>query len=141
MILDPERTELRFNSEWLGQLDFAELLRLTRTVTVARLLERDDFANAVRGATSRSRCSEFLYPLMQGYDSVAIQADVELGGTDQEFNLLIGPRPPAGVRPGAAGGAHDAADRGTDGVAEDERSRSATTSAIDEPPSEMYGKA
>jgi tyrosyl-tRNA synthetase len=88
-IIDPERTELRFNSEWLGKLDFAELLRLARTTTVARLLERDDFAKRFAAAAPIS-VSELLYPLMQAYDSVAVEADVELGGTDQLFNLLTG---------------------------------------------------
>jgi tyrosyl-tRNA synthetase len=88
-IIDPERTELRFNSEWLGTLDFAEILRLTRTTTVARILERDDFAKRF-AANEPISVSELLYPLMQAYDSVAIQADVELGGTDQLYNLLIG---------------------------------------------------
>jgi tyrosyl-tRNA synthetase len=88
-IVDRERTELRFNSEWLSTLDFAEVLRLTRTTTVARLLERDDFAK--RFVTNAPiSVSELLYPLMQAYDSVAVQADVELGGTDQLFNLLTG---------------------------------------------------
>jgi tyrosyl-tRNA synthetase len=88
-ILDPEKTELRFNSEWLGKLDFAELLRLARTTTVARLLERDDFAKRF-AAKEPISVSELLYPLMQAYDSVAVEADVELGGTDQLFNLLTG---------------------------------------------------
>jgi tyrosyl-tRNA synthetase len=88
-IIDPERTELRFNSEWLGKLDFAEVLRLTRTTTVARMLERDDFANRFRASEPIS-VSELLYPLMQAYDSVAVEADVELGGTDQLYNLLMG---------------------------------------------------
>jgi tyrosyl-tRNA synthetase len=88
-IIDPERTEVRFNSEWLGKLDFAEVLRLTRTTTVARMLERDDFANRFSAAEPIS-VSELLYPLMQAYDSVAVQADVELGGTDQLYNLLMG---------------------------------------------------
>jgi tyrosyl-tRNA synthetase len=88
-ILDPDRTELRFNGEWLGKLDFAEILRLTRTITVSRLLERNDFERRFRENQPIS-VSEFLYPLMQAYDSVAIQADVELGGTDQEYNLLTG---------------------------------------------------
>ena len=88
-IIDPERTEVRFNSEWLGKLDFAELLRLTRTMTVARMLERDDFANRY-SANEPISISELLYPLMQAYDSVAVQADVELGGTDQLYNLLAG---------------------------------------------------
>jgi tyrosyl-tRNA synthetase len=88
-IIDPDRTELRFNSEWLGKLDFAELLRLSRTMTVAQILERDDFAKRFTTGTPIS-ISELLYPLMQAYDSVAVEADVELGGTDQLYNLLAG---------------------------------------------------
>ena len=88
-IIDPDRTELRFNSEWLGKLDFAELLRLSRTMTVAQILERDDFAKRFTAGTPIS-ISELLYPLMQAYDSVAVEADVELGGTDQLYNLLAG---------------------------------------------------
>ena len=88
-IIDPERTEVRFNGEWLSKLDFAEILRLTRTTTVARMLERDDFAKRFAGKEPIS-VSELLYPLMQAYDSVAVEADVELGGTDQLYNLLMG---------------------------------------------------
>jgi tyrosyl-tRNA synthetase len=88
-ILDPERTEVRFNGEWLSKVDFAEVLRLTRAVTVARILERDDFAKRFAAQQAIS-ISELLYPLMQAYDSVAIEADVELGGTDQLYNLLTG---------------------------------------------------
>jgi tyrosyl-tRNA synthetase len=88
-IIDPERTEFRFNSEWLGKLDYAEIVRLTRAATVARLLERDDFAKRFAEQTPIS-VSELLYPIMQGYDSVAVEADVELGGTDQLYNLLMG---------------------------------------------------
>jgi tyrosyl-tRNA synthetase len=88
-ILDPKRTEVRFNGEWLGELDFAGVLRLTRTATVARLLERDDFSKRFTAQQPIS-VSELLYPLMQAYDSVAIEADVELGGTDQLYNLLAG---------------------------------------------------
>jgi len=88
-IIDPDRTEVRFNSEWLSKIDFAELLRLTRTTTVARMLERDDFAKRY-AANEPISISELLYPLMQAYDSVAIEADVELGGTDQTYNLLAG---------------------------------------------------
>src|SRR5213595_2619680 len=88
-VIDPERTEVRFNGEWLGKLDFAEVVRLTRTVTVARLLERDDFAKRF-AANEPISVSELLYPLMQAYDSVAIEADVELGGNDQYWNLLTG---------------------------------------------------
>jgi tyrosyl-tRNA synthetase len=88
-IIDPEHTEVRFNGEWLSKLDFAEVLRLTRTTTVARILERDDFAKRF-GANEPISLSELLYPMMQAYDSVAVQADVELGGTDQTYNLLMG---------------------------------------------------
>ena len=88
-ILDPDRTEVRFNGEWLSKLTFADVLRLTRTHTVAQLLERDDFAKRFVAGHPIS-VSELLYPLMQAYDSVAIEADLELGGTDQLYNLLAG---------------------------------------------------
>jgi tyrosyl-tRNA synthetase len=85
----PDRLEVRFNGEWLAALDFGDVVRLTRTMTVARLLERDDFAKRF-GERSPISVSELLYPFMQAYDSVAIRADVELGGTDQLYNLLAG---------------------------------------------------
>jgi tyrosyl-tRNA synthetase len=88
-ILDRERTEVRFNGEWLGKLDYAELVRLTRTGTVAQLLERDDFGKRFQGREPIS-VSELLYPFAQGYDSVAVRADIEVGGTDQLYNLLMG---------------------------------------------------
>jgi tyrosyl-tRNA synthetase len=88
-IVDPAKTEVRFNGEWLSKLDFADVLRLTRTTTVARLLERDDFDQRF-AAREPISVSELLYPLMQAYDSIAIEADVELGGTDQLYNLLAG---------------------------------------------------
>jgi tyrosyl-tRNA synthetase len=88
-ILDREQTEVRFNGEWLGKLSYADTVRLARTMTVARLLERDDFAKRFDAHTPIS-LSELLYPIMQAYDSVAIEADVEIGGTDQRFNLLAG---------------------------------------------------
>ena len=88
-ILDPDRTELRYNGEWLARLSFADVVRLTRTFTVAQLLERDDFAKRIAAGHPVS-VSELLYPLMQAYDSVAVEADVELGGTDQLYNLLAG---------------------------------------------------
>jgi tyrosyl-tRNA synthetase len=88
-ILDPKRTEVRYNSEWLGRLTFADVIELASKYTVARMLERDDFAK--RFAEERPiTVLEFLYPLAQAYDSVAIEADVELGGEDQRFNLLAG---------------------------------------------------
>jgi tyrosyl-tRNA synthetase len=88
-IIDRERTEVRFNSEWLAGLSFADIIALTRTTTVAQILERDDFSNRM-AAQEPISVSELLYPLMQAYDSVAIEADVELGGTDQLYNLLAG---------------------------------------------------
>jgi len=88
-ILDPERTELRRNSEWLGLIDFEKILQLTSSFTVARILERDDFSKRY-SANKPISLHEFLYPVMQAYDSVAIEADIELGGTDQLFNLLAG---------------------------------------------------
>lgn len=88
-VLDPELTEIRFNSEWTDALSPAEIVRLCSQYTVARLLERDDFAIRLREGRP-IHVHEFLYPLLQGYDSVALRADVEIGGTDQRFNLLVG---------------------------------------------------
>jgi tyrosyl-tRNA synthetase len=138
-ILDPERTELRFNSEWLGKLDFAELLRLTRTMTVSRMLERNDFEKRFKAHQPIS-ISEFLYPLMQGYDSVAIRADVELGGTDQEYNLLAARdiQIAYGVEPQVV--LTTPLINGPNGV----QKMSASLNnyiGIAEPPAEMYGKA
>jgi tyrosyl-tRNA synthetase len=88
-ILIPEQTEVRFNGEWLSKLSYADVVALARTITVARILERDDFAKRF-AAQEPISISELLYPLMQAYDSVAVEADVELGGTDQLYNLLAG---------------------------------------------------
>ena len=88
-VLDRERTEVRFNSEWFGQMTAADMIKLAAQHTVARMLERDDFAKRYAAQQSIA-IHEFLYPLVQGYDSVALKADVELGGTDQKFNLLMG---------------------------------------------------
>jgi tyrosyl-tRNA synthetase len=88
-ILNPEKTKVVFNSHWLGKLSFAEVLKVCSKYTVARMLERDDFANRYKEGKPIG-IHEFMYPLMQGYDSVAMQADIELGGTDQKFNLLVG---------------------------------------------------
>ncbi|WP_043690662.1 tyrosine--tRNA ligase [Luteimonas huabeiensis] len=88
-VLDRARTEVRFNSEWFGKMAAADLIRLAGQHTVARMLERDDFAKRY-AAQQPIAIHEFLYPLVQGYDSVALEADVELGGTDQKFNLLMG---------------------------------------------------
>ena len=88
-VLDPAKTEVRFNSEWLSKLDFADVLKLASKYTVARMLERDDFHKRYTEGRPIS-IHEFMYPLMQGYDSIALKADVEFGGTDQTFNLLMG---------------------------------------------------
>lgn len=137
-ILDPDRTEVRFNSEWLGKLDYAELVRLTRIMTVARLLERDDFAKRFAENAPIS-LSELLYPLAQGYDSVAIEADVEIGGTDQLFNLLAGRdvMQAYGLRPQVAMTFPLLV--GTDGVEKMSKSLGNYV-GITEPPEEMFGK-
>ncbi|NCF24171.1 MAG: tyrosine--tRNA ligase [Gammaproteobacteria bacterium] len=88
-ILDRERTRIEFNSTWMGKMDAAGLVKLASHHTVARMLERDDFRKRYEGGQPIS-IHEFLYPIVQGYDSVALQADIELGGTDQKFNLLVG---------------------------------------------------
>lgn len=88
-ILDPDRTEVVFNSTWMGKMDASDMIRLAATHTVARMLERDDFHKRY-SSSQPIAIHEFLYPLIQGYDSVALKADMELGGTDQKFNLLMG---------------------------------------------------
>ncbi len=88
-ILDPEKTELLFNSQWLSELKFREVINLTSKYTVARMLEREDFKKRFDSGVPIG-IHEFLYPLMQGYDSIAMEADIELGGTDQRFNILMG---------------------------------------------------
>jgi tyrosyl-tRNA synthetase len=137
-ILDPERTEIRFNGEWLGKLDYAELVRLTRIGTVARLLERDDFAQRF-SAREPISVSELLYPFAQGYDSVAIEADIEVGGSDQLYNLLMGRdvMEHYGLDPQAIITYELLV--GTDGV--DKMSKSlGNYIAIDEAPEEQFGK-
>ncbi|KLO22795.1 tyrosyl-tRNA synthetase [Marinitoga sp. 1197] len=88
-ILDPEKTEIRYNSEWLEKMSFYDVIKLSSNYTVARMLERDDFAKRLANNEPIS-VSEFMYPLAQAYDSVMVEADVEMGGTDQLFNLLVG---------------------------------------------------
>ena len=88
-ILDPQKIRIAYNSEWLGKMSFEDVLKLTGKYTVARILERDDFSNRFNNNIPIG-IHEFLYPLMQGYDSVALHADIEIGGTDQTFNLLVG---------------------------------------------------
>ena len=88
-ILDPEKTQVRFNSEWMGEKSAADMIALASMYNVARMLERDDFNKRYKSNQSIA-IHEFMYPLVQGYDSVALEADIELGGTDQKFNLLVG---------------------------------------------------
>jgi len=137
-ILDRDRTELRFNGDWLGKLDYAELVRLTRVGTVARLLERDDFAKRF-AAHEPISVSELLYPFAQGYDSVAIRADIEVGGSDQLYNLLMGRdiMEHFGLEPQAVV-TYDLL-VGTDGADKMSKSRGNYV-GIDDPPEEMFGK-
>lgn len=88
-ILDPQKTEVSYNSQWMGKFTAADFIRLTSQYTVARMIERDDFTKRLKAGTP-IHMHELIYPLVQGYDSVALKADVELGGTDQKFNLLVG---------------------------------------------------
>jgi tyrosyl-tRNA synthetase len=136
-ILDPERTEVRRNSEWL-QMGTDSLLRLMATTTVARLLERDDFQNRI-AANAPIAAHELLYPLLQGYDSVATRADIELGGTDQKFNLLFGRdvQSAYGVPPQSILTMPILV--GTDGVQKMSKSLGNYVGVTD-PPAEMFGK-
>jgi tyrosyl-tRNA synthetase len=137
-ILDRDKTEVRQNGEWLGALTFAETVRLARTMTVARLLERDDFAKRFAGHTPIS-LSELLYPVMQAYDSVAIEADIEIGGTDQRFNLLAGRdvMPAYGLEPQVV--VTFPLLVGLDGEHKMSKSRG-NYIGITDPPEEMFGK-
>ena len=137
-ILDPAATEVRFNGEWLGKLSYADTVRLARTMTVARLLERDDFAKRFRAHVPIS-LSELLYPIMQAYDSVAIEADIEIGGTDQRFNLLAGRdvMPQYGLDPQVV--VTFPLLVGTDGEQKMSKSRG-NYIGITDPPEEMFGK-
>ncbi|HLF68464.1 MAG TPA: tyrosine--tRNA ligase [Gaiellaceae bacterium] len=137
-ILDRERTEIRFNGEWLGRLDYAELVRLTRTGTVAQLLERSDFRGRFESGSPIS-ISELLYPFAQAFDSVAVEADIEVGGTDQLYNLLMGRDVMLhyGLEPQAVITYELLV--GTDGV--EKMSKSVGNYVgIDEPPEEQFGK-
>ncbi len=137
-VLDRERTVIRFNGEWLATLSYADVVRLTRTMTVARLLERNDFAERF-AAHEPISLSELLYPLMQAYDSVAIEADVEIGGTDQLYNLLAGRdvMEQYGLEPQIV--VTYPLLVGTDGVEKMSKSRG-NYIGIAEPPEEMFGK-
>jgi tyrosyl-tRNA synthetase len=137
-ILDPARTEIRFNSEWMDGLGLRELIKIAAHISVARLLERDDFEQRLE-AEQPLFLHELLYPLIQGYDSVAIRADVELGGTDQKFNMLLGRelqrahgQPPQVVMTFPLL-------EGLDGVRKMSKSLGNYV-AVTEPPQEMYGK-
>lgn len=139
LILDPARTRVTFNSQWLGALSFADVIRLTSRVTVARILERDDFTTRLRSGVP-IHMHELLYPICQAYDSVALEADVELGGTDQKFNNLMGRdlqrevgQPPQVV-------VLTPLLPGLDGVEKMSKSLG-NAIGITEPPSEMFGKA
>ena len=138
-VLDASRTEVRYNSEWCEKLGAAGMIRLASHYTVARMLERDDFAKRFEGNLPIA-VHEFLYPLMQGYDSVALEADIELGGTDQKFNLLVGRelqkdfgQPPQCIITMPLL-------EGLDGVEKMSKSKG-NYIGIDEPPAEMFGKA
>jgi tyrosyl-tRNA synthetase len=137
-ILDREKTEVRLNGEWLGKLSYADTVRLARTMTVARLLERDDFAKRFSAHVPIS-LSELLYPIMQAYDSVAIEADIEIGGTDQRFNLLAGRdvMPQYGLEPQVVMTFPLLV--GTDGELKMSKSRG-NYIGITEAPAEMFGK-
>ncbi len=137
-ILDPEKTEVRYNSEWLGKLDYEQTIRLTAHFTVSQMLERDDFHKRYMAEQPIS-LHEFLYPVMQGYDSVCLEADVELGGTDQKFNLLCGRELQRnfGQKPQIV--LMTPILEGLDGVQKMSKSLG-NAIGIHEPPAEMYGK-
>ena len=137
-VLDPERTEIRYNSEWCEPLGAAGMIRLASQYTVARMLERDDFSKRYAGHQPIA-VHEFLYPLMQGYDSVALRADIELGGTDQKFNLLVGRelQKSAGQEPQCVITMPLLV--GLDGVEKMSKSKG-TYVGITEAPGEMFGK-
>ncbi len=137
-ILDPERTTVMFNSQWMGAMGAADLVQIAAKYTVARMLERDDFSKRY-AANQPIAVHEFLYPLIQGYDSVAMKADVELGGTDQKFNLLVGRelQKHYGQRPQTV--ITMPILEGLDGVQKMSKSLN-NYIGINEPPEEMFGK-
>jgi tyrosyl-tRNA synthetase len=139
LVLDPERTEVRRNSEWLAGLSLADIIELTRATTVARILERDDFSKRF-SAGDPITLTELLYPLMQAYDSVALDADVELGGTDQIYNLLMGRHVMEYYRKEPQCVLTTPLLVGTDGTAKMSKSLGNYIGVTD-PPNEMFGKA
>ena len=138
-ILDRDKTEVHFNSEWLGKMNFADVLTLAAKYTVARMLERDDFQKRYTEGRPIS-LHEFMYPLMQGYDSIATKADIEFGGTDQKFNLIVGRhlQSETGMEPQVV--ITMPLLEGLDGVQKMSKSLG-NYIGIDEEPTEMYGKA
>src|ERR671924_1438588 len=138
VILDRDRTEVRYNGEWLSKLSYADVVRLARTITVARILERDDFAERF-AAHEPISISELLYPLMLAYDSIAVEADVEIGGTDQLYNLLAGRdvMQDYGLDPQVVMTYPLLV--GIDGVEKMSKSRG-NYIGVNEPPEEMFGK-
>ncbi|MBW8079532.1 MAG: tyrosine--tRNA ligase [Gallionella sp.] len=137
-ILDPERTRVEFNSRWLSSLSAADFVHLTAQYTVARMLERDDFAKRYKSGQPIA-IHEFLYPLAQGYDSVALRADVELGGTDQKFNLLVGRQLQSAYGQEPQVVLTVPLLEGTDGVNKMSKSLG-NYIGIAEPPTDMFGK-
>lgn len=137
-VLDPMKTVIRFNSEWLGKLSSLDFIKLGTMMTVARMLERDDFQKRYQEQRPIS-ILEFYYPLIQGYDSVALQSDVELGGTDQKFNLLVGRdlQRARGMEPQVVMTLPLL--EGTDGVRKMSKSYG-NYIALEDPPAEMFGK-
>ncbi|KRE40522.1 tyrosine--tRNA ligase [Paenibacillus sp. Soil522] len=138
-ILDPQQTQLYYNSEWLAPLNFADVVNLAAKVTVARMLERDDFTKRYTSGLPIS-IHEFFYPLMQGYDSVALESDVELGGTDQKFNLLMGRTLQKEYNKPAQVAIMTPLIEGLDGVNKMSKSLG-NYIGIDEEPNQIYGKS
>lgn len=138
-ILDMSKTELYYNSEWLSKLNFAEVVQLSSTMTVARMLERDDFEKRYKSEQPIS-IHEFFYPLMQGYDSVALESDIELGGTDQKFNLLMGRHLQKEYGKSQQVAMTTPLLEGLDGVQKMSKSLG-NYIGIDEEPNQIYGKA
>jgi len=137
-LLDPEKTEIRYNSEWMGKFDAADFIRLAAKTTVKQILERDDFEKRM-AAHQPISLHELLYPLVQGYDSVALEADVELGGTDQKFNLLSGRNLQREYSQEPQVIITTPLLEGLDGVQKMSKSYG-NYIGIDEPPGEMFGK-
>lgn len=137
-VLDPDRTEVRFNAEWFGAMSASDLIRLASRQTLARMLERDDFSRRYKEQRPIA-LHEFLYPMVQGYDSVALEADVELGGTDQKFNLLMGRELQKANQQPAQIVLTMPLLEGLDGVQKMSKSLGNYV-GVDDPPNDMFGK-